>query len=111
MFRRFILAITFPMVMMFTSLASAQDNTFVITIKDHKFHPAEVLVPAGKKVKLLVKNEDRTPEEFESYSLNREKIIGGGKQAIIYVGPLKPGKYKFFGEFHEKTAQGVLIAK
>lgn len=105
------LAVTFPAIFLFASLASAQDNTFVITIKDHKFHPAEVVVPAGKKLKLLVKNEDPTPEEFESHTLHREKIIVGGKQAIIKVGPLKPGKYKFFGEFHEKTAQGVLIAK
>ena len=75
------------------------------------FEPAEVIVPAGVKLKLVVKNLDRTPEEFESYELNREKVIPGGKQAIIYVSPLKPGKYHFFGEFHQKTAKGILIAK
>lgn len=95
-----------------TTLASAADlPKFEIVIKDHKFQPAEITIPADTKVKLIVLNQDTTPEEFESHELNREKIIPGGKQAVIYVGPLKPGKYPFFGEFHEDTAKGMLIAK
>ncbi len=84
---------------------------FLISIKDHKFEPAEVTIPADTKVVLKVKNEDTTPEEFESHDFNREKIIKGGKEAKINVGPLKPGEYKFFGEFNPKTAQGKLIVK
>lgn len=86
-------------------------ETFTLTIKDHRFEPAELAVPANKKVRLVVKNLDSTPEEFESYDLNREKLIAGGKQVAIYVGPLKPGSYRFFGEFNPETAQGRLIAK
>lgn len=82
-----------------------------IIIKDHKFSPAEVTIPANTKVKLLVKNQDPTPEEFESHSLNREKVIPGNSQAVIFVGPLPPGEHKFFGEFNEATAQGKLIVK
>lgn len=82
-----------------------------ISIKDHKFQPAEITVPAGTKIKLIVTNHDSTPEEFESYELHREKIIPGGQKAVIYIGPLKPGKYPFFGEFHEKSARGTIIAK
>ena len=81
---------------------------FTIIIKDHLFTPAEVTIPAGKKVKLIVDNQDPTPEEFESHDLHREKIISGNSKAIIYVGPLKPGTYKFFGEFNEDTAQGII---
>ena len=55
---------------------------------------------------LLVKNLDPTPEEFESYELNREKVIAGTSQAVIFIGPLAPGEYPFFGEFYPKTAQG-----
>ncbi len=84
---------------------------FEISIKNHRFEPAELTVPAGQKVKLLIKNLDATPEEFESYTLNREKIIRGNGKATIYIGPLKPGSYKFFGEFNQKTAQGVIVAK
>lgn len=92
--------------------ASAADAPQIeIVIKDHMFHPAEVTIPANTKVKLLVKNEDSTPEEFESHSLNREKIIPGNSKAVIWVGPLPPGEHKFFGEFNEATAQGKLIVK
>jgi len=91
--------------------ASAATPEFTIAIKDHRFDPAELVVPAGKKVKLVIDNRDATPEEFESHDLKREKVIAGKTKATIWVGPLRPGKYRFFGEFHEATAQGVLIAK
>lgn len=82
-----------------------------LRIKDHLFFPAELEVPAGTKVRLLVINEDPTPEEFESYEMNREKVIPGNTRTVIFIGPLKPGQYPFFGEFYPKTAQGKVIAK
>lgn len=84
---------------------------FTIIIKDHRFEPAELTVPAGQRVKLVIDNRDSTPEEFESLDLRREKIVPGGSKASIWIGPLPPGTYGFFGEFNEKTAQGKLIAK
>jgi plastocyanin len=93
------------------SSAYAADKEIPITIQDHKFSPAEVKVPAGQRVKLLVLNKDDTPEEFESIELAREKVIPGGTRATIFIGPLKPGRYPFFGEFHQSTAQGVIIAE
>lgn len=86
-------------------------DVYVIQIRDHRFHPERLLVPAGRKIKLRVENLDETPEEFESYDFNREKIVRGGGKITVYVGPLKPGEYTFFGEFHPETAQGVLVAK
>lgn len=91
--------------------ARAEDPSFTIVIKDHKFEPARIEVPAGKKIQLVVKNMDSSAEEFESTELKREKVIAGGKEAIIYVGPLKPGTYRFVGEYHEATAKGELVAK
>ncbi|MFT6407847.1 MAG: hypothetical protein ACJAQ6_001263 [Arenicella sp.] len=82
-----------------------------LRIKDHLFYPAEVVVPANKKIKLLVINQDSTPEEFESYELNREKVIIGNSKAIIFIGPLDPGEYPFFGEFNMSTALGKIIAE
>jgi plastocyanin len=99
------------LILMFPLLALAADDVFTIQIKNHRFEPAELTVPAGKKVKLLVENLDASPEEFESHELNREKIISGNSKATIYIGPLAAGKYPFFGEFNEATAQGVIIAK
>ena len=95
----------------FSFAALAGESSFEITIRDHRFEPAELSVPANVKFKLVVKNEDPAAEEFESYELNREKIIAGKSKAVIFLGPLKPGKYKFFGEFNQKTAQGSLKAE
>jgi plastocyanin len=91
--------------------AFAADPTFEIAIRDHRFVPSEITIPAGQKVKLIVKNEDPTPEEFESKQLNREKVIPGRSQATIYIGPLKPGEYPFVGEFNEATATGKIVVK
>lgn len=91
--------------------AYAADSEFQLVIRDHRFEPSELRVPAGQKVKLMVHNQDATPEEFESHELNREKIIPAGSKATIYIGPLKPGRYPFFGEFNEKTARGVVVAE
>lgn len=90
---------------------AAGEQEYTIVIKDHKFEPDRVEIPAGTKVKLLVKNQDPTPAEFESDDFKREKVLPGNSEAKISVGPLKAGEYKFFDEFNEKTAQGLLIVK
>jgi plastocyanin len=92
-------------------LSLASDAEFSILIKDHKFEPAEIRVPTGQKIRLVVKNTDKTAEEFESKQLKREKVIQGGASAIISIGPLKPGNYAFVGEYHEDSAKGVVIAE
>lgn len=92
-------------------LAQAADNEVALTIKNHLFSPAEIKVPANQRIKLNVHNQDSTPEEFESHSLNREKLIPAGAKAVIYIGPLKPGRYDFFGEFNQATAKGVVVAE
>jgi len=89
----------------------ARAEEYQVLIQDHKFVPETITVPAGKKIKLLIKNNDNEIEEFESFDLKREKIIVPNGSIVINIGPLAPGEYKFFGEFHIKTAQGVIIAK
>jgi plastocyanin len=90
---------------------AAADDEFKLVIQDHKFQPTELIVPAGKKVKLVIENRDPTPEEFESHALNREKVIAGKSTATLFIGPLKPGRYAFVGEYNEKTAQGVIVVQ
>jgi len=96
---------------LFSMSAMAEVKEYTLTLRNHKLVPAQLTIPANTKVKLLIVNEDSTPEEFESHELNREKIVTGKGRITVFVGPLKPGKYPFFGEFHMDTAQGVLIAK
>jgi len=97
--------------MLCVTAAMAAEGEYALAIQDHRFQPAELVIPAGKKIKLLVENRDATPEEFESHDLNREKIIAGKSTATIFIGPLTPGRYRFFGEFNQKTAQGVIVAQ
>jgi plastocyanin len=95
----------------FPHRVAADENPLVIVIKDHKFSPAELRIPANKKVKIIVENQDATPEEFESFELNREKVVSGNGKITVFIGPLKPGTYKYFGDFHQDTAQGTIIAE
>jgi plastocyanin len=92
-------------------LAAAEDTDVRLVIREHKFVPAEITVPARKKIKLVIENQDATAEEFESDELKREKVVPPKGRVTIFVGPLEPGRYPFFGEFHKDTAKGVLIAK
>lgn len=99
------------------SLASvhsfAASDAFTLTIKNHAFEPKEIRLPAGKKIRLLVVNQDATPAEFESKSLQREKVIPGKSTGIVNLGPLKPGRYDFVEEYHETEApaQGTIVVE
>jgi plastocyanin len=92
--------------------ASATDEIALeVSIKDHKFEPANIRVPANTPVKLSVKNLDPSPEEFESHELRVEKVIAGNSATTIRIKPLAAGTYKFFGEYHEATALGHIVAE
>jgi Cupredoxin-like domain len=93
----------------FSAQAAAPEIQLVI--RDHLFFPATIEIPAGVKVRLMIDNQDATPEEFESYELNREKVIPGNSKSVIFIGPLPPGEYPFFGEFYVKTAQGKVVVR
>ena len=92
-------------------VANAADFEAKLVIRDHKFDPTELNVPAGTKIKLLIENQDATPEEFESTELNREKVVVGKGTITVILGPLDAGRYPFFGDFHQETAQGVVVVK
>ncbi|WP_375326909.1 cupredoxin domain-containing protein [Candidatus Tisiphia endosymbiont of Nemotelus uliginosus] len=83
----------------------------VTVIKNHRFDPDIIHVPKGTKIRLVVHNQDNTVEEFESHDLHREKIIMPNDSINIILAPLAPGKYEFFGDFNQDTAQGALIVQ
>lgn len=102
---------TMCLVLLCGSAVAADVHEASLTIQGHRFIPEELKVPAGRKVRLTVINKDPTPEEFESYELNREKVVAGNARIVVFVGPLQPGRYPFFGEFHMETAKGALLAE
>ena len=95
----------------FATSSFAATPEFELEIRNHLFQPDTLVIPANTKVKLIIYNRDPTPEEFESYELNREKVILGGRKGIVFIGPLAPGEYPFFGEFNPQTALGTIIVK
>lgn len=103
--------ITFTSLALISFNAFATEKEFLIQIKNHQFEPAILEVAAGEKFKLVIENLDKTLEEFESGDLKKEKLVGAGKKITIVVLPLKAGEYRFFGDFHQKTAQGKIIVK
>jgi len=90
--------------------AYADDGGIVIVIKGGHFVPSEVPVPAGQKVKLIVRNQDSTMSEFESTDFHREKAVPPGGEITVFVGPLDPGSYEFFDDFHPED-RGHLVVK
>jgi len=83
----------------------------MLEFRHHRFEPDHIEVPAHVKFRLTVRNTDDTADEFESVDLNREKLVAPGQTITVFLGPLEPGEYKFFGDFHQDTAQGVMVAK
>ena len=90
---------------------AAGEPDVVLVIRDHRFSPTEVRIPANTKVRLVIDNQDATPEEFDSHALNREKVIPPRSKANVFIGPLAPGRYPFMGEFNASTAQGVVVVE
>jgi plastocyanin len=91
--------------------AAAPSGPLTLTIQDHKFTPAELIVPAHQAVEIELINKDPVAEEFDSSALKVEKVVAGGQTGTLRIKPLDPGTYPYIGEFHSETAKGVVIAK
>lgn len=87
------------------------DAPIVLTLQNHKFTPSVIRVKANQPAMITMVNKDGTAEEFDSSDLKIEKVVAGNQSGNIRVRALKPGTYHFMGEYHDKTAQGVVIAE
>lgn len=97
---------------MIARAARAEDlATYSITLKNHRFTPNEIHVPAGKPFFVLVTNADDTADEFEMNAPTVEKLIPPGDQGRVRIRPLAPGRFRFFGDFHQDTAQGAFVSE
>jgi len=107
--KKAVIALLATLPVIFPAMVTADEYTVVI--KNHMFIPDRIEVTAGQKHRLIVLNQDATPEEFESYELNREKVVAGKSKIVVFLPPLETGEYPFFGEFNPDTAQGRIIVK
>lgn len=102
----FVFAMSLPL------LASAADVPgYTLTLKDHRYQPSELRIPADTRVRLELVNQDPSPEEFESDDFPAEKIVMPNSRTNLFIGPLKRGHYRFYGDFHQPTAQGTLVVE
>jgi plastocyanin len=86
-----------------------QEKNITIEIKNGQFSPSIIELNKSDRITLSIFNQDSDSEEFESLDLNKEKMIMPGKTIKIKLGQLRPGQYKFFGDFHPSTAKGKII--
>jgi len=90
---------------------AAELPVFHLTIKDGRFEPVVITVPAHTRFKLVIKNQGPGPEEFESRELRKETVLAPGVSRTVVFAALRPGSYRFFGEFHPETAQGKIVVE
>jgi hypothetical protein len=90
--------------------ANGQNASIAISVKDHRFQPAQISGPANRPLSIRVKNLDSTAMEFESVLLRVEKVIAAGSEGVVNVRALAPGRYEFFDDFHQET-HGVLVVE
>ena len=107
-----IAALSAAMALALAASARAEDSVTVkVSLKDHKFAPAEPTAPAGKAVTIEVSNLDTTPAEFESKTLRVEKVVPAGGTVTVKVRALTAGRYRFFDDYHEDTTEGFLVVQ
>ncbi len=103
------LTVLINLLCLFSLTAEAKRPEFHLALKNHLFYPAKITIPRNKKVKLVILNHDHSVEEFDSFDLNREKVLFPKQEAIIFIGPLPEGEYQFFGEYHPNSARGKVV--
>jgi hypothetical protein len=108
--RRAAAALLVSAVLAGSGVAQAQDAVVHITVKNHRFEPAEPRAPANRPITIRVRNQDSTPMEFESVRLRVEKVVAANSEGVINVRALSPGRYEFFDDFHKQT-RGTLVVE
>ena len=95
------------------SFASAAQEmpTYRLHIKEGRFTPETLEIPANTRFRLEVKNDGPGASEFESLELKKELVLAPGVARTLVFFPMKPGTYKFFDDFHPETGQGRFIVK
>lgn len=109
--KRYTLFLLINLLFLFSLIVEAKRPEYHLALKNHLFYPAQIIIPANKKVKLVIHNHDNSVEEFDSFDLNREKVIFSKQKSTIFIGPLPVGEYNFFGEYHPNSARGKVIVE
>jgi plastocyanin len=99
-----------PLLLAAAVAARAEERAVSLAVGDEGFAPAEIEVVSGERLRLEVTNQTAAAIEFESFELNRERVVPPGQTATVYVSGLSPGRYEFFDDFHQ-ARRGALVVK
>ena len=89
----------------------ADDTLPQINFTNGHFEPASLKIAANTPIKLTVKNQGNATIEFESFELNRERVVQPGQTITVNLPKLDPGQYHFFDDFHHEVPQGTITAQ
>lgn len=90
---------------------AAEDPVYRIEFADGVMTPSRIEVPADTRFELLLVNKGKTPAEFESLPLRKEKVLAPDTSSTMVIKGLDPGEYPFFDDFHPDAPPAVLVAK
>ena len=105
------IAIVLAGLLALSSFARADDAQPQLKFANGHFEPASFNVAAGRPIKLTVMNQGDSAIEFESFELNRERVVQPGQTITVQLPKLDPGQYHFFDDFHHEVAQGTITAQ
>ena len=91
--------------------AQADDPMIELRFENRRFIPQTITVPANQPFKIRITNASKEAIEFESFKLNREKVVGPGESVIVLLPALRPGSYDFYDDFHQDVPEGTITAK
>jgi Cupredoxin-like domain len=96
---------------LFPAGARGDDTVIELRFENRRFTPQTITVPANQSLTLRITNASKEPIEFESFQLNREKVVGPGETIIVRLPALRPGSYDFYDDFHQDVPAGSIVAK
>ena len=96
---------------MLTPPARGDDTVIELRFENRRFTPQTITVPAHQPLTIKVVNASKETIEFESFKLNRERVVGPAETIIIRLPALRPGNYDFYDDFHQDVPEGSIIAK
>ncbi len=113
---RFVHLVTFSAVLLAVCALTAQTECsdspiFTIRAEAGHFTPSQLEVAANQPFTVRVTSAEKTPIEFESFELRRERVVRPGETISVNMPPLGPGTYKFFDDFHRDTPEGAIVVK
>ena len=108
---RIVFCLLFLFTIGFESRAQADDAVVELRFENRRFIPQTITVPANQPFKIKITNASKEAIEFESFKLNREKVVGPGETATINMPALKAGSYDFYDDFHADVPEGTIVAK